>query len=196
MEAQSATRCPGRPRDVGVDARILEHALAQLSEHGFAGMTIDEVARAAGVSKATIYRRYSDKSDLVTAAVVAIKAPSAVDYSGSTRERLARMLEDTRTRMVDRGGLNILRQILAEAQRNPELVELHRERTMVPRIEVVKTILRDGIAAGEVRADLDLDIASDLLAGTWFMHDARGLEFPPDWSERVMDTLWPSFATV
>lgn len=196
MEAQATARCPGRPRDAEVDARILTHALSLLSEHGFAGMTIDQVARAAGVSKATIYRRYSDKGDLITAAVAAIPSPAAMDYAGSTRERLSQLLDDTRVRMVDKGGLTIQRQILAEVERNPELVALHRERTVAPRIEVVKTILRDGIEAGEVRADLDLDLATDLFNGTWFIHDTRGLDFPPDWSTKVMDTLWPSFASV
>lgn len=192
----TARRTPGRPRDPQAGPRILDHTMRQLEEKGLAGMTVDDVACAAGVSKATIYRRWSCKGDLVTAAIAAARRTAAVDYEGTTRERLTQLLEDTRQRMVEGGGLNIQRQIFAEIERHPEIVDLHRKRTIAPRIAVAKAILEDGIAAGEVRADLDLDLAVDLLNGSWFVHDTRGLEFSDDWSERVMETLWPSFAAV
>ncbi len=190
------TRSPGRPRDPEVGARILDHTLTQLKERGLAGMTIDDVSCAAGVSKATIYRRWSSKADLVTAAIAAVRRPEAVDYAGTARERLTKLLEDTRRKMIEGGGLNIQRQIFAEIERHPEIVELHRKRTIAPRVEVARTILREGIEAGEVRPDLDLELALDLLNGSWFVRDTRGLDFPDDWAEKVIDTLWPSFAAV
>jgi hypothetical protein len=85
-------------------------------------------------------------------------------------------------------------QILAETQRNPELVKLHRERTVGPRVATIIRVLEAGIAAGEVRADLDLDVAAELLTGSWISRLVRGNDFPKDWSERVVDTIWPAIS--
>ncbi|MFT4050045.1 MAG: TetR/AcrR family transcriptional regulator [Solirubrobacterales bacterium] len=192
MEATACTR--GRPRDPKIDDRILETALDQLAADGYAGMTIDGVARAAGVSKATIYRRWTDKNDLVTAAITCSKAPDAEDLTGNTRERLVALLQATRERMIDGPGMIVQRQVLAEAGRNPELVELHRERTIGPRIAILHKVLQEGVEAGEVRPDLDLDLTCDLLVGSWMARWARGEKFAPDWSRQVVATIWPALS--
>src|SRR5271163_3891937 len=62
-------RSPGRPRDERASLAINEAALRQLSEIGYAALTMESVAGEAGVSRATIYRRFRDKADLVTAAI-------------------------------------------------------------------------------------------------------------------------------
>jgi AcrR family transcriptional regulator len=194
MEPECESRGRGRPRDPETDAKILRLALEHLAEFGYAGMTIDGVARAAGVSKATIYRRFADKNDLVTAAVVSFHPAEADELEGTTRERLIALMQATRERMIDGPGSIIMRQILAEAQRNPELVELHRERTIGPRLAVLIGVLEDGVKAGEVRPDLDLDLIAEQLTGSWMSRSARGNEFPDDWSERVVDTIWPAIS--
>jgi AcrR family transcriptional regulator len=194
VEADCEARGRGRPRDPATDAKILRLALEELAENGYAGMTIDGVARAAGVSKATIYRRFRDKNDLVTAAVVSFHPTDSDVFVGGTREQLVAFLQATRRRMVDGPGGVIMSQILAETQRNPELVKLHRERTVGPRVATIIRVLEAGIAAGEVRADLDLDVAAELLTGSWISRLVRGNDFPEDWSERVVDTIWPAIS--
>src|SRR4051794_28255306 len=61
-------RRPGRPRSTEADRVILRTTIQVYGEKGIDGLTVDEVASRAGVSKATIYRRYASKADLVIAA--------------------------------------------------------------------------------------------------------------------------------
>ncbi len=184
----------GRPRDPRTDAKILATTLDHLASDGYAGMTIDSVARAAGVSKATIYRRWADKNDLVTAAIASFPAPEAHELAGTTRERLVAILEATRKRMILGPGIAIQRQILAEAKRNPQLVELHRERTIRPRTAIIRSVLEEGVERGEVSSSADLDLACDLINGSWMARWARGEEFAEEWAERVVEALWPALS--
>lgn len=189
-----ATRGRGRPRDPETDERIIRCALDQLAEDGYAGMTIDAVAHAAGVSKATIYRRFADKNDLVTATIAAYSIRDTENLQGDTREKLIAMMQAARERMIDGPGMMIMRQILAESQRNPELVRLHRERTIQPKMAVMVGILEEGVTRGEVRADIDPQLIVELLSGSWMARWNRGEEFPADWSTRVVDAIWPAVA--
>jgi AcrR family transcriptional regulator len=190
----TSPRGRGRPRDPRTDERILRHALDQLAEDGFAGMTIDGVARAAGVSKATIYRRFADKNDLVTAAIAVYAIQDVEALQGNTRERLIAVMQGARERMIDGSGMTIMRQIMAESQRNPELVRLHRERTIQPKMAAMLGLLEDGVERGEIRKDADLQLITELLTGSWMARWNRGGEFPGDWSERVVDAIWPAVA--
>jgi AcrR family transcriptional regulator len=194
QESDCAARGRGRPRDPETEARIISCALDQLAEDGYAGMSIDGVARAAGVSKATIYRRFADKNDLVTAAIATYSIQDVEDLEGDTRQRLIAIMQGARERMIDGPGMTVMRQILAESQRNPELVRLHRERTIQPKMAVMISVLQDGVERGEVRGDIDLQLVTELLSGSWMARWNRGAEFPPDWSERVVDAIWPAIS--
>lgn len=187
-----AARGRGRPRDPETEAKIIRCALDQLAEDGYAGMSIDGVARAAGVSKATIYRRFADKNDLVTAAIASYSIQDARDPDGDTRERLIAMMQAARERMIDGPGMTILRQILAEDGRNPELVRLHRQRTVQPKMAAMIGLIEEGVRRGEVRADVDPALIAELLTGSWMARWNRGESFPADWSERVVDAIWPA----
>ena len=75
----------GRPRDERADRAILSAALELMAEHGVHGLRIDDVADRAGVGKATIYRRYRSKEELVAAAVGALVSEIAVPDTGGDR---------------------------------------------------------------------------------------------------------------
>jgi AcrR family transcriptional regulator len=194
QESDCAARGRGRPRDPETEARILSCALDQLAEDGYAGMSIDGVARAAGVSKTTIYRRFADKNDLVTAAIATYSIQDVENLEGDTRRKLIAIMQSARERMIDGPGMTIMRQILAEAQRNPELVRLHRERTIQPKMAAIAGLLQEGVERGEVRGDADLQLIAELLSGSWLARWNRGAEFPADWSTRVVDAIWPAIA--
>ena len=66
----AATRRPrGRPRDRGIDQRIVEATLSVVAERGIGGAAMDEIALRSGVSKATIYQRWPSKEALCIDAV-------------------------------------------------------------------------------------------------------------------------------
>jgi AcrR family transcriptional regulator len=185
----------GRPRDEALDEKITEVALAELADHGYHGMSVDSVAQRAGVGKATIYRRYRDKADLVTAAISCQKAPMPPPHSESTaRKQLVAILKRARKRMIDEGNIRTLMQVLAEADRNPELIALHRERTIAARRSEFEAILVFGIERGEIRADVDRSMVAELCVGAWMGRYAIGNEFTAKWAENVIDLLWPGIA--
>ena len=75
----------GRPRDTRADVAILRSARELTGRVGVRDLRMDDVARRAGVSKATIYRRYSSKDELVTAVVASMVSEIVVPDTGSTR---------------------------------------------------------------------------------------------------------------
>jgi AcrR family transcriptional regulator len=178
----------GRPPDPEADQRIIEAAQKLLATEGFARLSIEGVASESGVAKTTIYRRYSDKVELATAAIAEM-IPMAVPRStGDAYEDLVAQLEFNR-RTID---LGIPGALLAEERRSPQVLAAFRARVVAPRVEIFEEILAAGVAAGDLRADLDFDAAFDLVFGTIFAHHvAKG---PPakDWPRRVVDTVWPA----
>ncbi|MGH2905914.1 MAG: TetR/AcrR family transcriptional regulator, partial [Solirubrobacterales bacterium] len=167
----------------------------ELADHGYAGMSVDSVAQRAGVGKASIYRRYQDKADLVTAAIAAQKrrglAPTDLD---TARESLVAILDRTRERMIDDGHINTLIQILAESERNPKLIELHRERTIAERRAEFESVVDFGVERGELRADFDRDLVFEQCIGAWLSRYAVGNNFDDSWAEDVVALLWPAIA--
>jgi len=78
----------GRPRDPEVEKRILDVTLLLLQEQGFSRMSIDAIADAAGVSKPTIYRRWTGKADIATAALTQLRISEPPVISGSGVEKV------------------------------------------------------------------------------------------------------------
>ncbi len=83
----------GRPRDPETDRAILRSTLAVLKDRGYAGMSIERVASGAGVSKASIYRRYASKEEAVAAALHSLRDElGPPPDTGSARASIIEML--------------------------------------------------------------------------------------------------------
>jgi AcrR family transcriptional regulator len=186
----SAQRPPGRPLDESVDDAILQAAVRLLHEQGYARMSIAGVADEAGVGRPAIYRRYNDKSDLVSAAIAYMRIRVPAPDTGDTRQDLIEHLERAR-RIYD---MSLMGTLLVEQDKHPELLEKFRERMMLPQRELLAAALERGQKRGEVRSDLDVQLAADAVMGS-FMYHAIVLGRPKrGWPERVVETLWPAFA--
>jgi hypothetical protein len=103
-------------------------------------------------------------------------------------------MQAARERMIDGRNVVIMHQILAESERNPELVALHRKRTIEPKIAAIIGLLEAGVAAGEVRNDVDLALVAEVLAGSWMARWNHGEPFPRNWSDQIVATIWPAIA--
>ena len=176
----------GRPRSAEADARILSAALRHLRERGYRELSMEQVAADAGVSKATVYRRYRNKADLATAALATV---SHAKYSGpipdDTREALVEHLQRFETGIAT-VGLGAIASLLEE--RDPELLALHRERTISRGRERSRVIIRRAQERGEIRADADPEVAMEMLIGSLFARRLSGNE-QPGWAESAVDTL-------
>lgn len=183
-------RGAGRPLDENVDAAILETAWRLLLEEGYARMSIARVAEEARVGRPAIYRRYKDKAELVAAVLADKQARATSIDTGSTREDLIAHLEFARRRFA----IELAGTMIVEGRKHPELLEGFRRGMLKPRMADIAAALERGKERGEVRADLDSDVAVHALMGAFMYH--RIAEGPPKkgWAKHVVDTLWPAFA--
>jgi len=155
----------GRPRDPDLDDAILDATIALLAKEGLARMSIEQVAALAGVGKPTIYRRWPSKVELVIAALSRPRAEHVASRDGTVRERLTHLLEELCRSVRKEPAKGVLAALVAEIPRDPELASAVREVFLAKRRDTAFALLREGVAAGELRADLDLELASDALVG-------------------------------
>ncbi len=186
---QGVTRPRGRPLDPEVDDAIVAAATRQFLEGGLQRMTVPGVAAAAGVAKTTVYRRYATAAHLALAAIGRLNADATDPDTGSTRTDLIATLEAVRQRIDP----TVTATVLVEAQTHPEILEAARTQMIVPAVERFRRALRKGIAANELKADLDVDLAADALLGSFFTRFYERGRPGPEWPQQVVDALYPGF---
>lgn len=156
----------GRKRDHSRDPEILRATVDVLAEEGYDGMTIDMVATRAKAGKATLYRRWPSKAELVLDAIGCLKsadlAPDRLPDTGSLRDDLIDMISPRTAEDAER-RLRVMAGVAALLSREPELTDAANEVLMAPRIAAIRMLLERAHARGEVRADADLDALSRLL---------------------------------
>jgi AcrR family transcriptional regulator len=192
----SAPRSPGRPRSARVDESIIKAVLDLLVEgHTVEALTIEAVAARAGVGKATIYRRWAGKDALLVDAVGSLKGPPPTPAGRSVREDLVRLLGPA-GRRPDQRFARIMSCLGPEVQRSPERYRLY-QGLVEPRREVMREVLRRGVGTGELRPDIDIEVAVTLLTAPLLIQ--RMLRWHPDLDdaslpERVVDTVLAGLA--
>lgn len=147
----AAQRPRGRPRSEPRSAAVLAAALAEIAAHGIAGMTIESVAARAGVSKATIYRRWPDKIALALAALESLRELALPD-TGNLVDDLRAIRRDL-LELVSSSSLgDVLPALMAERRRSEhaEAIRRYVEGRSRPFIVVVER----AIARGELRSSL------------------------------------------
>lgn len=160
-------RRPGRPRDAGLDQVILTATVELLCEEGFSGTTVEAVAERAGVGKATIYRRWANREELLLAAGGAMGPCPPDPDSGDLRHDLVTLLGGLVSIMSTTPIGGLLPATVDEAARNPELrARLHA--FIDARREPVRNALARAVVRGEVRPDIDIELVLDLLSGPVF----------------------------
>jgi AcrR family transcriptional regulator len=158
----------GRPREERADRAILAAALQLIAEHGVRDLRMDDVADRARVGKATIYRRYRSKDELVTAAVAALVSEITVPDTGSTRGDLLALMRsavDVYSGSVEAG---MMPSLVDAMSRDLELARSVREGFLAERRAALRAVLERGIERGDLRRDLDLELALDVLGGPLF----------------------------
>jgi AcrR family transcriptional regulator len=162
MATTAPARSPGRPRSARADEAIIEAVLDLLAEgSSIETLSIEAVAAKAGVGKATIYRRWPGKEALLVDAIQTVKGPLARPAGESVREDLIRLLSPG-PRKPDERLARIMSCLVPEVQRSPERYRLYQGLTE-PRRELMRQVLRRGLATGELRAGLDIEVAVAVL---------------------------------
>jgi AcrR family transcriptional regulator len=157
---------PGRPRRSATGHAILKATRELLAQGGVHGLTIEGVAERSGIAKTTIYRRWRSKEDLALAALLeVIREEPPVAPVGRTGAALSaylgQLIKNVNSKLYGR----ILRGLISEMAIDRELARGFREQVLARRIAAIRGLLARGIARGELRPDLDMEIAVDLLLG-------------------------------
>jgi AcrR family transcriptional regulator len=191
---ETVTRTPGRRRDPRTEAAAIEAVLDLVSAGAtLSGLSLVTIAEHAGVSRNSLYRRWSTKDDLYLDVLDAINKPLP-EFSGLTaRDDMAAHLAVLIERTLDSRAGSMLRALLAEASSFPELHRRYFEQIVAPRREVMFGIIRRGIAAGEIRADADVALVNDVLVGPVLARMGSGATSgldPAETSKRITDLIF------
>jgi AcrR family transcriptional regulator len=167
-ERTSTKPLMGRPRDERADRAILAAAAELMAEHGVRDLRMDDVADRAQVGKATIYRRYRSKDELIAAAVAALVSEITVPDTGSTRGDLLGLMRNAVE--VYRGSVEagVMPSLVDAMRADPELSRTVRGGFLARRRAAVRAVLERGVERGDLRNDLDFELALDVLAGPLF----------------------------
>ncbi len=167
---------PGRHRSQAADDAILSATLDLLGSRGYEGFTVSAVIERAGVSSATLYRRWPTKQHLVAAAVASIVPPPPITDTGTLEGDLAAFIAHYCQSITARRE-DIAAALAHEVQHNPELQDALREKFLLPRLDQLGEILDRAIRRGELARRPEVEVALSLVVGPLY-HRAFGWQQP------------------
>ncbi|MFE2012528.1 TetR/AcrR family transcriptional regulator [Streptomyces sp. NPDC059491] len=182
----------GRPRSEAVEQAIFDAAAGLLAEGvPLADLSVERIARTAGVGKATIYRRWAGKEELLIDLVRSVEPPDPVLPGTSVRDDLVALLESLRRRGLAKRSSAVLHHVFAQMQGYPKLWDAYHHTVIEPRRRIGLDAVRRGMERGEIRADLDVEFVNDLLTGPLLLRTVirPGATLEPGLAERVVDAV-------
>lgn len=197
--APSATPRPGRrkgrPRSDRVHRAILDAARDLLIDEGFEGLRLEHVAARARVGKATIYRRWGSKEALAQELLAELAAPHiAVADSDDTREELLAAVTNPMRAVTETAFGPVIRALLSQIAVDRSFGDPFRATVVQARRNEVARLVARGIERGDLRADAEVDVATELLVGPVYFRLMFGGELSHAFAERVVDTVMLGFA--
>ena len=185
MTRTSAGPPRGRPRRSEIDDAILDACFAVLGSVGYARMSLDAVARHAGVTRPTIYRRFDGKEDLVIAALSRAQR-GIVDLpdTGDVRNDLVAQLRSLRQTLTRPNGMAVIGSMLAEEHSSPALLAGFRAEVVGPRRAPARRVL-----ARLGRDEEEVETMVDLLFGACYARYVAGEPMTDAWVDAVVDLL-------
>jgi AcrR family transcriptional regulator len=199
QDQQAAGRRPGRPRSEQAHQAIIGAALEELLEHGFAGLSMERVAAHAGVGKATIYRRWRSKSELVAELLNSMRTHQEAPDEGSLLADI-RVLSERQLALVRAQPRfpRLAPRLLAESASDAELHAIVRASLIDPLRGILAVLIKRAMKRGEIRRDLDLENVIDLIHGPIVYRFLLSVDYfgelDEDYVERNLGILIPGLA--
>jgi AcrR family transcriptional regulator len=164
MPGEQATRGRGRPRSERARLAILAAAGELMLAGGISAASMEAIAERAGVSKATIYKWWPSRGAVaLDGFLAAVRDSMTVPEGLNTADALRFQVAAVVTLFRDTASGPLMRALVGQAERDPEIARAIRERWLAPRRAVSVEILRAGMASGEIRPDIDIEVALDQL---------------------------------
>jgi AcrR family transcriptional regulator len=178
----------GRPRSAKSHQAMLQATLELLGEVGFESMSIEAIASRAKIGKATIYRRYTCKEELVADAIEQIREEIIVPDTGSLAGDLNLLIENAAQISLTPIGRQAIAMIVSSAASNPEFARIYWTKYLAPRRTGFAVVIERAKARSEVSTDLDSGIVFDTIGGIMLY----AIVFPPtleSWTDYVHRAL-------
>lgn len=181
----------GRPRSEQARVAVLEAAGDLLLEGGLNAASVEGIAARAGVSKATIYKWWPNRGAVVLDGFLErVRHSLAIPEGLGTVDALEFQIDELVTLFRDTAVGPAMRAIASEVESDPELARAVRERWLGPRRAVTVDVLTRGIAAGDLRPDLDVELVMDQLYGPLYFRLVFGHgPLPDDLAHRLVGQL-------
>jgi AcrR family transcriptional regulator len=177
--------------------KVLDAAIALIAERGVDATSMDAIANASGVSKATIYKHWTDKDALLLEMMAELNGLGRRPKfdSGNVRADMIDVLsyrppENHETQQ------RIMPHFMAYSARNPDFGLAWRNMVMEPPRRELKHLLKLGVVKGELSTDVDLDLSLSLLLGPilyWYVFLRKSLQNPKSLAEGVIDAFWRAY---
>lgn len=186
----------GRTRDEDARQRILDAAFELVGAGTLGKVGINDIAKEAGVAKQTIYRWWPSRTSVILDALVvgtmkATPFPETDDIQKDFESHLRTVI-----RLFNSPTGQIVREMLAEAQADPELANDFRIRFWKPRRDLSRQRIERGIELGQIRSDLDTEVVLDAIYGPlWTRLIIGHLSLNSSHATKVTAAIWPGIAT-
>ena len=186
MTADVAPARPGRRRDPEVDDAILDAALELFRADGYRGVTIEGVAARAGVGKASVYRRYPTRAELVVdaARIRLCLIHELVDTGDLRADLMALMLPLIERLNGPQGGELIA--FMCERSRHTELADEWERSVIGRKHEHIRALISGAIERGELPADTDVELVAELPGAIIWHHALNGFPVDRALAERIL----------
>ena len=162
------SKTPGRPRSQEADASILDAATRMFYKQPYQDVSMEAIAQEAGVSKATLYRRWPNKSMLAIEVLINVVLGSQMAFEGhSYREHLIQNLKALRD-MLSSDYSDVIVSIIAETQHDKVLRELFYQHFLLPVQAIGDADLERAIQNGELKGIVDKDLVFDQMFGLFY----------------------------
>jgi AcrR family transcriptional regulator len=161
-------RAAGRPRSPEVHSAILDAAIALIRDVGYDAVSMDGIAARAGVGKAALYRRWTSKEALVVEALGRLVATMSVPDTGTLADDVRLIMRTHLHMYADPASGLLLSGIVAAMARSKPIARAVRRGFVATRHEALHAALVRGVARGELRDDVDLDLVVEMLNAPLF----------------------------
>jgi AcrR family transcriptional regulator len=169
--------------------KIADATLQLLRERGPRAVTVEAVAAVSGVAKTTIYRRFRDRREMLSSALAPATEPDALPEGLPVEEQIRWMVAEALRAIDDGIGFGGLAALLTDE--DPEFTTSFRSQLTDQRRRFMP-LISAGIAAGDIRSDVDLDTLIDAVVGTYVCERARTGQSAPGTVDRVVALMLPA----
>lgn len=186
-------------RSASAHRKVIDAALELVASRGLDATSMDAIAEASGISKATIYKHWPDKDALLLemmAEANGLRDRPAFN-SGDTRADIIAVLSYRPEERVELRA-RIMPHFMAYSARNPAFGDAWRVMVMEPPRQELRRLLMQGTARGELTLKLDTELSLSLLLGPivyWYVFLRRKTHDPAQLAEAIVDAFWRAFAS-